>query len=279
MDLDLAQGQSTRLMRAGDVGNFNAQHPTFNTQHPTKVSDYVARRRGGAGDGFAFFAAWREHFSLAGVFLTAVILGKAMLAEGNDLRWEETEVVVDAGLGQTEVERAFRMQNRGEGDIRVTKVSVSCSCTRVSASTNAVAPEAWGEVRATFDLRGRSGEQSKTIAVETDEAGGVPYLLRFVVRIPAWLVLDSREVTWAPGETTPLKSLRMRLAEGVPRLSVRAESSNPRIGVQLEVVGEREFRLDVRPDLSRRPLGGSVLLTGEGAGQNPVAEVCKVMVQ
>jgi len=138
--------------------------------------------------------------SLAGVrcfWVIAVALGVAMVAEGNDLRWEETEVVVDARLGQTEVERVFRMCNEGDKEVRVTKVSVSCSCTRVSASTNAVAPGAWGEVRAIFDLRGRSGEQSKTIAVETDVVGGVPYLLRFVVRIPAWLVLDSREVTLA----------------------------------------------------------------------------------
>ena len=198
-------------------------------------------------------AALREMVSLAGVrcfWVIAVALGVAMVAEGNDLRWEETEVVVDARLGQTEVERVFRMCNEGDKEVRVTKVSVSCSCTRVSASTNAVAPGAWGEVRAIFDLRGRSGEQSKTIAVETDVVGWVPYLLRFVVRIPAWLVLDSREVMWAPGETTPLKSLRMRLADGVAPMSLRAESSNPRIDARIEPVGEREFRLDVRPDLS-----------------------------
>lgn len=203
----------------------------------------------------------------------------AQRIEGGELRWQQTEISTNAILGQTELAGVFRMRNEGAGNVRVTKVSSSCACSKMVAPTNALAPGAWGEVRAVYDLRGRSGELPKLIAVETDEPGGVPYILHFTVRIPPWMVLDTREVKWARDDTAASKVIGMRLADGVPRLSVRAESSSPRVRVELMPVGEREFRLDVRPDLSMRPLGASILLTGEGALSNSVAEVCRVMVK
>ncbi len=97
---------------------------------------------------------------------------------------ERTEQSYEAQPGEVEVVFTFRLRNASLQPVVVTDVKTSCGCTvaRMPARPWIISPGRTEELKLAFDMRGRTGLQTKTAVVETERGRR---LLTMNIRIPA----------------------------------------------------------------------------------------------
>lgn len=73
--------------------------------------------------------------------------------------------------GET-VEHTFTFTNSGENDLIITNAKGSCGCTVPYYPTEPIAPGATGEIKVSFNSKGKAGVQRKTVTItaNTDPA-------------------------------------------------------------------------------------------------------------
>jgi hypothetical protein len=92
----------------------------------------------------------------------------------------ETTNIELGDLGANEKkEMEFRFTNTGKTPLIIRKVKAACGCTAIAPSETEIAPGKSSSVKATFDTTGRSGKQSKTITVITNDPENSTINLRF----------------------------------------------------------------------------------------------------
>lgn len=74
------------------------------------------------------------------------------------------------------VEGIFKISNKGKTDLVITNASASCGCTVPEWPKEAIKPGDSGELKFSFNSRGRTGKQSKTITLLTNTAEGTETL-------------------------------------------------------------------------------------------------------
>jgi hypothetical protein len=67
----------------------------------------------------------------------------------------------------------FTFENKGNKSLILTNVSASCGCTTPEYSKEPVLPGSKGEIKVVFDTNGRTGNQFKTVSVETNSNQGI----------------------------------------------------------------------------------------------------------
>ncbi len=67
------------------------------------------------------------------------------------------------------VSRNFVIKNEGNDILKITKVSASCGCTAVVSEKNELKPGESTDIKVTFNSKGKSGKQNKTITIETND--------------------------------------------------------------------------------------------------------------
>lgn len=68
------------------------------------------------------------------------------------------------------VEGVFKVSNRGKTDLVITDASASCGCTVPEWPKDAIKPGDSAEIKFSFNSKGRTGKQSKTITLQTNTA-------------------------------------------------------------------------------------------------------------
>ncbi|WP_372770545.1 DUF1573 domain-containing protein [Lutibacter sp.] len=68
------------------------------------------------------------------------------------------------------VEGVFKLANKGKTDLIITDASASCGCTVPEWPKEAIKPGDSAEIKFSFNSRGRTGKQSKTITLQTNTA-------------------------------------------------------------------------------------------------------------
>ncbi|MDP3944490.1 MAG: DUF1573 domain-containing protein [Lutibacter sp.] len=68
------------------------------------------------------------------------------------------------------VEGIFKISNKGKTDLIITNASASCGCTVPEWPKDPIKPGDSGELKFSFDSKGRTGKQSKTITLQTNTA-------------------------------------------------------------------------------------------------------------
>jgi len=66
----------------------------------------------------------------------------------------------------------FKFKNAGDKSLVLTNVSASCGCTTPEYSKEPISPGKEGQIKVVFDSNGRSGNQFKTINVESNSIEG-----------------------------------------------------------------------------------------------------------
>jgi hypothetical protein len=66
------------------------------------------------------------------------------------------------------VEGIFKVANNGKTDLVITDASASCGCTVPEWPKEAIKPGDSAKIKFSFNSRGRSGKQSKTITLQTN---------------------------------------------------------------------------------------------------------------
>ncbi len=75
-------------------------------------------------------------------------------------------------------EHTFVISNVGKSDLIIRKVKASCGCTAVKPEKEVIAPGEKTSIKATFNSRGKSGRQNKSITVITNDPLASNVLLR-----------------------------------------------------------------------------------------------------
>ncbi len=88
---------------------------------------------------------------------------------GPQIEFEETEFDFGEIREGEKVTHIYRFENVGQDTLVIKEVRTSCGCTAAIVSSKRIAPKETGEIKATFNSRGRKGEQSKTIWVYSND--------------------------------------------------------------------------------------------------------------
>src|SRR5437763_1133273 len=123
------------------------------------------------------------------------------------LVFEKTEVDLKPDLGATNAVAVFKYENKGDAPIHIKAVKPSCGCTTAALAKNDVAPGEKGEISATFNIGDRTGVQTKTITVETDDAQQPQTVLTFKANIAQALELQPTFVYWQASEAAQPKTI------------------------------------------------------------------------
>jgi hypothetical protein len=68
------------------------------------------------------------------------------------------------------VEGIFKITNKGKTDLVITGASATCGCTVPEWPKDPIKPGDSGELKFSFDSKGRTGKQSKSITLQTNTA-------------------------------------------------------------------------------------------------------------
>src|SRR5256714_11914524 len=99
-------------------------------------------------------------------FTLSIVLCVSARAE---LKWEQNTVDLHPAMGDKTAVAHFKYQNTGTTPVHFKSVRASCGCTTTQSQKEMVNPGEKGEVVATFNIGDRTGQQVKTVTVETDD--------------------------------------------------------------------------------------------------------------
>lgn len=132
------------------------------------------------------------------------------------LRWEATEISIDAPPLAESVEAAFVFTNTSDRPVTIAEVHSSCGCTVPQLEQRLYAPGESGKIRAVFTIGERIGLQEKSIMVSTAQPDVSSTALMLRVAIPTLFEVKPYFVIWNLNEPPTAKSIQLRLlAPGV----------------------------------------------------------------
>ncbi|MDB4285692.1 DUF1573 domain-containing protein [bacterium] len=91
------------------------------------------------------------------------------LAMMPNIMFERTEFKGGSIIEGEKMDITYKFTNTGGSDLVIESVKASCGCTATSPKDKIIAPGASSEIIATFDSRGRKGNQKKTITVKSND--------------------------------------------------------------------------------------------------------------
>ena len=100
---------------------------------------------------------------------------------------------VDEG---TTVDAEFAFVNTSDRVVRVIDIKSSCGCTATQLAKREFAPGEGEIIRANFNTLGRTGQQSKTVTVRTDDPARAVYQLELTGEVSRKLFLEDRVVNF-----------------------------------------------------------------------------------
>src|SRR5437016_6805093 len=86
-----------------------------------------------------------------------------------DLEWEQNTIDLHPAVGDKTAVAHFKYENVGTTPVHFKSVKASCGCTTTQSQKEVVNPGEKGEIVATFNIGDRTGLQTKTVTVQTDD--------------------------------------------------------------------------------------------------------------
>ena len=78
--------------------------------------------------------------------------------------------------GEDKVETVFTFTNTGETDLVISKATGSCGCTVPEYPKEPIAPGQKGDIKVSFNPKGKNGMQNKTVTLTANTEAGVEKL-------------------------------------------------------------------------------------------------------
>jgi hypothetical protein len=170
-----------------------------------------------------------------------------------ELKWEQTTLDLKPTLTDKQAVGHFKYQNSGDKPIKFKSVKASCGCTAAQSQKDQVAPGEKGEITATFTIGDRTGEQVKTVTVETDDAAHPVTVLTLKTNIPQILEVQPNFVFWQSGEEPKAKTIMARIGKDAPVKNLDVTSVNPQFDVKVNKEKNSEYRIDIQPKETKTP--------------------------
>jgi hypothetical protein len=179
--------------------------------------------------------------------LGVLFLGLSTVAQAQ-LTWEKTEVDLEPPPGSDSAVATFKYENKTDKPINIKAVRTSCGCTTAALKKNDVAPGEKGEIVATLKTGDRTGQQVKTVTVETDDPKQAQVVLTLKANIAQFLELQPAFVFWTANEDPKPKTIVAKAGKGVTIKSLEVVSSTADFTTKVEPGATAgEFRIVVQP--------------------------------
>lgn len=196
-------------------------------------------------------------FSSALCFLVAASAPAALV-------FEKTELDLNPEMGAAKVDAVFKYENKGSTPVHIKAVRPSCGCTTAALAKNDVAPGEKGQITATFDIGGRTGIQTKTITVETDDPAAPQTVLTFKANIAQLIELQPAFVFWQANEPAQVKTIVAKAAKGVTVPKLDVTSSTEDFTAKVEPGSSTgEFKIQIQPKNTTKPVTATLTIKPE----------------
>lgn len=207
------------------------------------------------------------------MILPAFALAHTAAAE---LKWEQTEIELHPKPGEATAVGSFKYKNEGKETVHIKSVHTSCGCTTASRQKDDIAPGESGEITATFKIGSSTGTPQKTVQVETDDPSAPVTILTLRAVIPQMMELKPSFVYWESGEAPKPKIINVKTAKESKIKNLNVASSSPDVQTKVVSVGSNEFRIEVQPHDTSRPLNATLTLQPD-TGAKPLYATVRVV--
>ena len=193
------------------------------------------------------------------------------LAARAELKWEQTSVALHPAVGDKTAVAHFKYENVGKTAVHFKSVKASCGCTATQTQKEVVNPGEKGEVTATFTIGDRTGQQMKTVNVQTDEPPPAQSNLTLTlnVTIPQALEIKPAFIYWTSGEAPKPKRISIKASKEFPAKNITIKSNNQNFESKLEPGKEGEWTIEVTPKDTSHPMGTALLLQTDYPKESP----------
>jgi Protein of unknown function (DUF1573) len=182
-----------------------------------------------------------------------------------ELKWEQTTVELRPARGDKQAIGHFKYQNVGKTPVRFKSVHASCGCTTAQTQKDEVPAGGNGEITATFNIGDRTGTQVKTVTVETDEAANQKTVLTLRAIIPQELEISPTFVFWKQGDKPDPKTITVHAGKDFDVKHIRVTSSSPEFQTKVAEAGQGQFKVDVQPNETSRPIASTLTIQSENS--------------
>jgi hypothetical protein len=179
-----------------------------------------------------------------------------------ELKWEQTTADLHPAVGDKTAVAHFKYENVGKTPIHFKSVKASCGCTATQTQKEVVNPGEKGEITATFNIGDRTGQQMKTVNVQTDEPPPAQSNLQLTLKvtIPQALEIKPAFVYWTSGEEPKMKKISVKASKEFPVTNITIKSNSQNFESKVEPGKAGEWTIDVTPKDTSHPMGTALLL-------------------
>ena len=170
--------------------------------------------------------------------LLAVVLSVAMgSACAADVKWEETEIVLDLDSSQKGGEAVFRFVNEGTESVKIAKITPGCGCTVPTLEKSEFAPGETGTLSARFTTGDRRGAYQVPVHVLFEDGNTAE--LSLLTQIRELVKYFPPHLVWAAGETRTPKNVELHwtASDQVEVTSLRSTNA----AIKAELVPEHDW--------------------------------------
>ena len=193
------------------------------------------------------------------IFLTA--------AARAEMKWEQTSIELHPTVNDKTAVAHFKYQNVGKTPVHIKSVHASCGCTTAQTQKDQVGPGEKGEITATFNIGDRTGIQTKTVTVETDDTVQTMTMLTLKAVIPNTLEVAPAFVFWQDGEKADPKTITVKADKDFPVKEIKVTSSSTDFQTKVEKTGNGQFKIDVQPRDVSRLLAGTLTIQPDNSSK------------
>jgi uncharacterized protein DUF1573 len=180
-----------------------------------------------------------------------------------ELKWEQTNVELHPAPNDKQAIGHFKYQNVGKTPVHFKSVKASCGCTTAQTQKEEVAPGDKGEITATFNIGDRTGLQTKTVTVETDEAPNQKTVLTLKADIPQQLEITPNFVFWKQGDKPDTKTINVKVGKEFTVKHIKVTSATPNFEAKVEEAGNGQFKINVKPQDTNKPVASMLTIQPE----------------
>jgi hypothetical protein len=155
----------------------------------------------------------------------------------------------------------FTIQNSGDADLVLQRISPSCGCTAAAVSAAAIKPGASEKVRVTFDTAGMYGSKTKTVSILTNAREKAEVILKMkgsvvrgVTATPERILFG--EVSQGSSATTRTQEVSIAVTEGMNWEVARVTSGTRFLSIAElpEQGGAKRYAVTLAPDAPKGEL-------------------------
>src|SRR5712691_8041820 len=197
-----------------------------------------------------------------------------------ELKWEQTTADLHPAVGDKQAVAHFKYENVGKTPVHFKSVHASCGCTAAQSQKDQVAPGEKGEVTATFNIGDRTGQQVKTVTVQTDDPNPThaTTILTLLANIATPFEIKPTFVYWQSGEEPKPKTVMIKASKDFPAKNLTVKSNSQVFTAKVEPAAAGEWKIEVQPKETSRPVATTLLVQSDFPKEAPRSFYVNVQV-